>query len=215
MRLTLGLAALLFVAAGCGYNTIQSMDEQAAAARQQIEVQLQRRADLVPNLVETVRGYARQEERIFTEVARARANVGSAIQSGDAAQMANANAQLTGALGRLIAVAENYPQLKSDQNFMRLQDELAGTENRIAVARTDYNDAVREYNAYIRRFPQTVTARVIDAEPREYFEVTDAAARQAPQVDFPEPPAPAGTAAPAAPPATGEAPPAPGGASPP
>lgn len=175
------------IASGCGYNTIQSLDEQAAAARNQIEVQLQRRADLVPNLVETVKGYARQEETIFTNVARARAGLTGAIQSGDPEQMANANAALSGALGRLLALVEAYPQLKSDQNFIRLQDELAGTENRIAVARSDYNDTVRQYNAYIRRLPQTVTAKVTGAKPREYFEVTEPGAREAPKVDFSRP----------------------------
>jgi LemA protein len=171
------------LATGCGYNTIQTLDEEAAAAKNQIEVQLQRRADLVPNLVATVKGYAEQEQTIFTNVARARAGLAGAVQSGDPSRMAAANDQLSGALGRLIALAEAYPQLKSDQNFIRLQDELAGTENRIAVARGDYNEAVRQYNAYIRRFPQTVTARVIDAEPREYFEAAPAA-REAPTVDF-------------------------------
>jgi LemA protein len=163
------LVVLLFTA--CGYNTIQSMDESAAASQQQIEVQLQRRADLVPNLVQTVKGFAAQEERIFTEVA----HVG---------EMANANQNLTGALGRLLAISENYPQLKSDQNFLRLQDELTGTENRIAVSRTDYNNAVRDYNAYIRRFPAVLTAKVTGAKSREYFEVTNAENREAPTVTF-------------------------------
>ncbi len=194
-------ALLLLAAVGCGYNTIQSLDEQAAAARNQIEVQLQRRADLVPNLVETVKGYARQEEAVFTTVARARAGLAGAIRTGDAEEMANANAELSGALGRLLAIAEAYPQLKSDRNFMRLQDELAGTENRIAVARSDYNEAVRQYNAYIRRFPQVLTAKVTGADPRSYFEVTEPAAREAPRVDFSRgegaaAPAPAGTGAP-------------------
>src|SRR5688500_10025294 len=118
-------AALLPLAlTGCGYNTIQRYDEQAAQAKQQIDVQLQRRADLVPNLVATVRGYAQQEERIFIEVARARSGLLNAIQSGGAAEAAAANAQLTGALSRLLVTVENYPQLKSDQNFLRLQDEL-------------------------------------------------------------------------------------------
>jgi LemA protein len=177
------LAAPLFLSA-CGYNTIQTMDETAAAAKQQIEVQLQRRADLVPNLVETVKGYAAQEEAIFTEVARARAGLAGAVQGGDVGQMANANEQMTGALGRLLAISENYPQLKSDQNFLRLQDELTGTENRIAVSRTDYNNAVRDYNAYIRRFPAVLTAKVIGSTSREYFEVTSAESREVPAVKF-------------------------------
>jgi LemA protein len=208
-----GLALVLpLLVGGCGYNTIQTLDEQAAAAQNQIEVQLQRRADLVPNLVATVKGYAQQELTIFTEVARARAALTGAVQTRDPARMATANDQLTGALGRLLAIAEAYPQLKSDQNFMRLQDELAGTENRIAVARSDYNDAARQYNTYIRRFPQLVTAKVISAKPRVYFEAAPGA-REAPTVDFstppaapapgapaPGPPAPTAPAAPPAPP---------------
>jgi LemA protein len=201
------LALLLsLLAAGCGYNTIQTLDEQAAAAQNQIQVQLQRRADLVPNLVATVKGYAQQELTIFTEVARARAGLAGAVQSGDPAQMAAANDQLTGALGRLLAIAEAYPQLKSDQNFMRLQDELAGTENRIAVSRSDYNEAARAYNTYIRTFPQLVTAKVIGSKPRTYFEAAPGS-EAAPQVDFTPPaaaPAP-GAPAPAAP-APGAAP---------
>jgi LemA protein len=176
--------ALPLLLGGCGYNTIQTMDESAAAAKQQIEVQLQRRADLVPNLVETVKGYAKQEETIFTAVAEARAGLAGAVQGGNVAQMATANEAMTGALGRLLAIAENYPQLKSDQNFLRLQDELTGTENRIAVARTDYNNAVRDYNAYIRRFPAVLTAKVTGAKSREYFEVTNAGAKEAPKVRF-------------------------------
>lgn len=178
------LLLLPLVLTACGYNTIQTMDESAAAARQQIEVQLQRRADLVPNLVNTVKGFAAQEEKIFTEVAQARAALSGAVQGGNMGQMANANQELTGSLGRLIAIAENYPQLKSDQNFLRLQDELTGTENRIAVSRTDYNNAVRDYNAYIRRFPAVLTAKVTGAKAREYFEVTNPGNREAPEVKF-------------------------------
>lgn len=178
------LLALPMFLTGCGYNTIQTKDETAAAAKQQIEVQLQRRADLVPNLVETVKGYAAQEERIFTEVAQARAGLAGAVRGGNVGEMAQANDQMTGALGRLLAISEAYPQLKSDQTFLRLQDELAGTENRIAVSRTDYNNAVRDYNAYIRRFPAVLTAKVTGAKTREYFEVTNAANREAPAVKF-------------------------------
>lgn len=177
------LAAPLLLS-GCGYNTIQTMDENAAASKQQIEVQLQRRADLVPNLVETVKGYAAHEEQIFTEVAQARAGLAGAVQGGDVGEMAAANDRMTGSLGRLLAIAENYPQLKADQSFLRLQDELTGTENRIAVSRTDYNNAVRDYNAYIRRFPQVLTAKVTGAKSREYFEVTSSENREAPKVTF-------------------------------
>jgi len=182
---------LLFSIAGCGYNRIQQLDEQANGAQGQIEVQLQRRADLIPNLVNTVKGYAQHESDVFTQVAQARAGVLGAVQTHDPQQMANANAQMTGALGRLIAVAEAYPQLKADQQFTRLMDELSGTENRIAVARGDYNAAAQEYNAYIRQFPQALTAKVTGAKPRNYFNVTNPAAREAPTVDFSKPSAPA------------------------
>jgi len=180
-------AAAAVVLAGCGYNRIQTLDEQANAYKSQIEVQLQRRADLVPNLVETVKGYAQQEQTIFTAVADARARLGGAVQSGNLQQMSEANQGLTGALGRLLAISENYPQLKSNENFRALQDQLEGTENRIATARSDYNAAVQTYNSYIRRFPQVVTAKVIGKGPREYFEVTTAAAREVPKVDFAAP----------------------------
>ena len=173
----------------CGYNRIQTLDEQASSAKQQIEVQLQRRADLVPNLVATVKGYAAHEEAVFTEVANARAAVGGAIRSGDPAQQVAADAQLTGALGRLIAVSENYPQLKADQQFLRLQDELAGTENRIAVSRSDYNAAVKDYNTYIRGFPQAITAKVTGAKARPYYEAAPGS-NVAPTVDFSKPAAP-------------------------
>jgi LemA protein len=182
--------------AACGYNSIQTFDEQANAAQGQIEVQLQRRADLVPSLVATVKGLANQELAVFGEVARARSGVLGAVQSKDPEQMANANSQLTGALGRLIAVAEAYPQLKSDAAFLKLQDELAGTENRVAVARTDYNTAVQQYNAYIRKFPTVITAKLTGAKERKYFTATNADAREAPKVDFGTPAAPAAPAPP-------------------
>jgi len=208
------LALLLPLALGaCGYNTIQQLDEQANSAQGQIEVQLQRRADLIPNLVATVKGMANQELAVFGEVARARSGVLGAVQSKDPQQMADANAQMNGALGRLIAVAENYPQLKSDQSFLRLQDELAGTANRIATAQTDFNAAVREYNAYIRQFPAVITAKLTGAREKKYFQVTNPENRQNPNVDFGTPGSPAtgtpgtGSMAPSTPAA-----PAPGGA---
>nr|WP_202969188.1 LemA family protein [Gemmatimonas phototrophica] len=171
----------------CGYNTIQSYDEQAAQAMKNIDAQLQRRADLIPNLVNTVKGFAAQEEKVLTEVTQARAGLMGALQKPggtNPAELANANQQLTGALGRLTVAVEAYPELKSNENFLRLQDELTGTENRIAVSRTDYNGAVRQYNEYIRKFPAVMTAKATGAKPREYFEVTDAASRAAPTVDF-------------------------------
>ena len=186
-RLPLILLAVVAILAFLGigaYNSIQTKDEGAAAAKQQIEVQLQRRADLIPNLVETVKGFAKQEMTIFTEVAEARAGLAGAVRGGNVGEMARANDAMTGALGRLLAIAENYPQLKSDQNFLRLQDELAGTENRIAVSRTDYNTVVRDYNTYIRRFPAVMVAGLAGAAAREYFEVESEAAREAPKVAF-------------------------------
>src|SRR5688500_4725979 len=175
---------------GCGYNTIQSYDEQAAQAKQQIDVQLRRRADLIPNLVATVKGYAAQEEAIFTEVSRAHAGLVGALNQpggGDPRELANANAGVTRALGPFLTLVQAYPQLKSDVQFLRLQDELTGTENRIAVARTDYNGAVQTYNTYIRTLPQSLTAKVTGAKPREYFEVTTPGARTAPTVDSSKP----------------------------
>ena len=176
---------------GCGYNAIQKLDEQAQSAQQQIEVQLQRRADLIPNLVSAVKGFAQQEQDVFVKVAQARSGLLGAVQAHDPAQMADANQQLSGALGRLMVVAEAYPQLKSDRNFLGLQDELTGTENRIAVARTDYNKAVETYNAYIRTFPEVLTAKATGAKARTYFTVTNPGAREVPTVDFSKPAAPA------------------------
>jgi LemA protein len=184
MRRFLAVTVLAMSTTACGYNTIQSLDEQAGAAKQQIEVQLQRRADLVANLVATVKGLAQQELAVFTQVAQARAGLLGALQRGDPQETANANEQLTGAVRGLMIAVEAYPQLKSDQAFLRLQDELAGTENRIAVSRNDYNQTVQQYNTYIRRFPQVLTAKVVGAKPREYFEVTNPASREAPKVDF-------------------------------
>ena len=172
----------------CGYNSIQTYDEQAAAAKQQIEVQLQRRADLIPNLVSTVKGFAQQELAVLTNVTRARAGLIDAIKSGDPEKMANADAQLSAQIAIVNrSVVEAYPQLQSDQNFLRLQDELTGTENRISTSRQDYNDAVKVYNTYIRTFPTALTAKVTGAKSRTYFEVTNAAAKEAPTVDFTKP----------------------------
>jgi LemA protein len=186
MKRWLSLLLLLPLGA-CGYNRIQSLDEAAASAQGQIEVQLQRRADLIPNLVNTVKGYAKHEEEVFTKVAEARAGLLGAIQTKDPEAMANANAQMTGALGRLLVVSEAYPQLKADQSFIRLQDELTGTENRIATARNDYTQAVNSYNAYIRQFPAVMTAKVTGAKPRKYFAATNAAQGGPPAVDFSKP----------------------------
>ena len=178
---------LLPLLASCGYNNIQRLDEQANSAQGQIEVQLQRRADLIPNLVNTVKGYATHEEQTLNEVTQARAGLVSAIQSRDPSQMADADAKLTGALGRLMINVEAYPNLKADQSFIRLQDELTGTENRIAVSRNDYNQAVNQYNAYIRQFPAVLTAKVTGARERKYFTANANAQQGPPTVDFSKP----------------------------
>jgi len=182
--LALSLPLVLSLVAGCGYNTIQTLDEKVNAAESQIKVQLQRRADLIPNLVETVKAYAKQEQTVFLGVAEARARLAGAVQSGNLDSMAVANQALNAPLGRLLAIAENYPQLKSNENFRALQDQLEGTENRIAVARQDYNETVNSYNAYIRRFPQVLTAKILGKKPRSYFELQTPGAAEAPRVDF-------------------------------
>jgi LemA protein len=184
--LVTAVPALAVLCTGCGYNRIQKLDEQATAAQSQIEVQLQRRADLIPNLVATVKGYAQHEEDVFDTVAEARSRLLTSVQSKDPEQMATADQRMTGALGRLLAISENYPNLKADENFLRLQDELTGTENRIAVARSDYNDAVKSYNAYIRQFPAVLTAKVIHAKQLKYFQATEQATA-VPKVDFSKP----------------------------
>jgi len=177
------LVPVVLASTGCGYNQIQTLDEQAQSAKQNIQVQLQRRADLIPNLVNTVKGVTKQEDTVFISIANARARLNGAIQSGDPAQMAAADAQATAGIGRLLAIAEAYPQLKSNENFMQLQDELTGTENRIAVSRNDYNDAVKQYNTYIRTFPQAITAKVTGAKERTYYEAP-AESQTAPSVKF-------------------------------
>jgi LemA protein len=183
MKRVLAVACATILVSGCGYNRIQTLDEDVNGYKGQIEVMLQRRADLVPNLVNTVRGFAQQELAIFEEVSSARAALGGAIEGGDIQEMAAANQALTGSLGRLIAVVEDNPEIRSNENFRMLQDQLEGTENRIATARSDYNAAVREYNGYIRRFPQVLTAKAIGAGAREYFEAEEGA-EEVPTVDF-------------------------------
>jgi LemA protein len=176
------LAAAVLVS-GCGYNRIQTLDEQVNQARGQIETQLQRRSDLIPNLVETVRGVAAQESTLYTNIANARSRLSGAVQSGDVGEMAAANAELSQGLGRLLAIVENYPELRSSESFLRLQDQLEGTENRIAVARQDYNTAVGEYNTLVRRFPTVITAKIFGYDAREYFEAEEGA-REVPRVEF-------------------------------
>ena len=181
MAVLAGTAAV--AASGCGYNRIQTLDEDINGYQGQIEVALQRRADLIPNLVNTVKGFAGQELAIFQEITDARSRLGGAIEGGGMAEMAAASQGLNSALGRLLAVVEDNPEIQSNENFRMLQDQLEGTENRVSTARQDYNNAVREYNAYIRKFPQVLTAKAIGAGAREYFEAEEGAA-EAPRVEF-------------------------------
>ena len=162
------------------YNKFVALDETVKSSWAQVENQLQRRYDLIPNLVETVKGYAKQEKDVLVEVTNARARVGGAGKVTD--KMA-ANNELSGALSRLLVVVERYPDLKSNQNFLRLQDELAGTENRIAVERRRYNEIVQAYNVAIRSFPSNMVAGVFGFEKAAFFEAP-AAAKAAPQVKF-------------------------------
>jgi LemA protein len=174
------LVVVLVMMLMSGYNSLVALSENVDGKWAQVQNQLQRRADLIPNLVETVKAFATQEKEIFTQVAEARAKLAGAQTVGQASQ---ADQALTGALGRLLAIAENYPQLKSDANFRALQDELAGTENRIAVSRKDYNDAVQAYNATIKRFPTVIYANILGFGPKEYFRATEGA-QNVPQVKF-------------------------------
>jgi LemA protein len=183
--LLLGLTA---ATSGCSYNRLQTLDEQINTAQSQIKVQLQRRADLIGNLVNTVKGVTRQEDTVFISIANARAKLATAASGNDVAAMGQANAAMNAGLGRLIAITEAYPDLKSSGNFKALQDELAGTENRIAVARTDYNGAVKEFNTKIRQFPTNITAKVFGlGKPKPYFDLADPNAANAPKVDFSKP----------------------------
>ena len=187
--LAVGLVLLL---SGCGYNTLQSTDEQIKAAWSEVLNQYQRRADLVPNLVETVKAFATQEREVLTQVTEARARVGSIqatpelVDNPEAfARFQQAQGELTGALSRLLVVAENYPQLKSDANFRDLQAQLEGTENRIAVARNRYIKSVQEYNVTVRSFPSNLTAMVFGFKTKPNFTVdNERAISSAPKVDF-------------------------------
>lgn len=191
-------AALLFLVlvlpflSGCGFNTIPTQEEQAKAAWSEVQNQYQRRADLIPNLVETVKGYAQQEREVLQSVVEARAKATQVQVSADSLAdpekfraFQESQAQLSGALGRLLAVVENYPDLKSNQNFLALQAQLEGTENRIAVARRDYIEAVRVYNTSLRTFPTMLWAKLwfTDAKPFETFTIP-AEKMDTPKVDF-------------------------------
>src|SRR5450755_507183 len=158
--------------------------EAVNAAWSQVDVVLQRRADLIPNLVETVKGYAQQEQTVFGDIAKARSAL---LSAGSPQEKIAANGQLDGAIGRLLLIVENYPQLKSNENFLRLQDELAGTENRIAVERKRYNDTLQDYNTYIQQFPNSIFAGWAGFKPNEAYFTASEGARQVPKVNFSNP----------------------------
>ena len=178
----LGVVGLVFFGQYVGVrNTLVSKNEGVKAAWSQVDIVLQRRADLIPNLVETVKGYAQQEVTVFGDIAKARSAL---LSAGTPQEKIAANGQLDGALGRLLLIVENYPQLKSNENFLRLQDELAGTENRIAVERKRYNDTLQDYNTYVQQFPNNIFAGWAGFKANEaYFTATEGS-RVAPKVNF-------------------------------
>src|SRR6478736_8828531 len=179
-----GLSLLALPLGGCSYNTFVGQEEAIKAQWAQVENQLQRRNDLIPNLVETVKGYAQHEEGVFKEVADARSRLLAAKSPEESIAAAN---QQTSALGRLLAIAENYPQLRANEQFNRLMDELSGTENRIAVERMRYNEKVQEYNTSRRQFPANVTAKMFGFKGDYPLFQTPESAKVAPKVDFSRP----------------------------
>ena len=181
------LAIIGFVAFGqyvSTRNTLVTKNESVKAAWSQVDIVLQRRADLIPNLVETVKGYAQQEQTVFGDIAKARSAL---LSAGTPQEKIAANGQLDGALGRLLLIVENYPQLKSNENFLRLQDELAGTENRIAVERKRYNDTLQDYNTYVQQFPTNIYAGWAGFKPNEAYFAASEGSRQVPKVQFSSP----------------------------
>jgi LemA protein len=192
--IAIGIIALLLIVGFSSHvsakNQMVTKNETVKAAWSQVDIVLQRRADLIPNLVETVKGFALQEQTVFGDIAKARSRLLSANTPADKIA---ANQQLDGALGRLLVVVENYPQLKSNENFLRLQDELAGTENRIAVERKRYNDALQDYNTFIGLFPNSIWAGMAGFKRNDAYFAASEGSRTAPKVDFsgvkPTPPA--------------------------
>ena len=181
----LGLLVLGVGMAGCSYvssrNTMVQKDQAVKSMWSEVDVQLERRADLIPNLVETVKGFTKEESTVFGDIANARAGMLNA--QGPAAKIA-ANGQLDGAIGRLLLLTENYPQLRSSEQFMRLQDELSGTENRIGVARKRYNDAIQDYNTYILQFPNNIWAGMSGFKENDAYFKASESARTVPAVKF-------------------------------
>jgi len=188
LLLVVGIPLLLVLIVGGSYissrNEMVRKNETVKQTWSQVDVVLQRRADLIPNLVATVKGYAQQEQKVFGDIANARAGL---LNARTPAYKIAANGQLDGALGRLLAIAENYPTLKSNQNFLALQDELAGSENRIAVERRRYNEAIQDYNTYIGLFPNNIFAGWAGFQRNNDYFAASGAAREVPKVDFSAP----------------------------
>lgn len=178
--IVIGVIVIIIMMFASTYNGLVSKEEEVDGKLADISVQLERRADLIPNLVSTVKGYASHEKEVIASITEARENL---LDADDAEEMAEANSELTTALNNLLVVVENYPDLKANTNFIQLQDELAGTENRIAVARKDYNEAVKSYNKTIKSFPKNILAGMFDFEEKEYFEAKDSSS-DVPEVSF-------------------------------
>ena len=185
--IVLGVIVLLAVLLGGFYiktqNNIVRLEENVDTQFSNIKVQLERRADLIPNLVNTVKGYVKHEEQVINDITDAREKM---VNAGSIKEMSEANQKLTTALNNLNVIIENYPDLKANQNFIALQDELAGTENRIGTARRDYNEAVKEYNTAIKMFPASIIAGMMNKTAKDYFEVSDESKTEVPNVDFNE-----------------------------
>ncbi len=175
-----GIILLLGIVFASTYNGLVSAEAGVESAYANIETDLQRRSDLIPNLVETVKAYASHEKEVFTAVSDARANLAGAQNP---EELANANEQMDSALSRLLVISEAYPELKANENFINLQDELAGTENRIAVSRKDYNDVAKDYNTAVKSFPKNLIAGMFGFEEKEYFEASEDA-QEVPDVNF-------------------------------
>lgn len=185
-KILFGIGAVVILTVFCFFvtkNKLVSLKEDVEMQQSQIETTLQRRSDLIPRLVATVKGYAKHEEKVFTEIADARSNLAGSIESGDMNSILKANDALDAAFGRLLAISENYPQLTANEQFIALQDELAGTENRISQARQLYNETVNTYNTTIQKFPISIVAGMSSYYPMQYFEA-DEEVKKVPNVDF-------------------------------
>ena len=178
--IAIGIMGLAVVLIGNSYNSLIELEQKVEKEYSNVSVMLERRADLIPNLVSTVKGYAAHEESVITRVTQARENL---LRANGIEEKGQANNELTSALNALMVIVENYPELKANTNFIQLSDELAGTENRIAVARKNYNDAVESYNSKVKKFPTNILANMFGFEEKEYFEV-DPAKTEVPKVEF-------------------------------